>query len=386
MSLEENMRLRQKRSVLAIAVVATLGAAVAVTAHGASAAAAGCQVSYTVGSQWAGGFGANVAVTNLGDPLTGWTLRWSFGGGQTVTQAWNATVTQSGTAVTAVNAGYNGSLGTNGSAAFGFNGSWTGANPVPTAFTLNGVACTGAIDPTTAPPTGPTTTPTTPTTAPTTTPTTGPTTQPTTAAPTPTTGPPPAKTVRVFWLKPTDVAFDQRYPDGIAAVMREAQSYYKQEFGKTFTLNSTVVEVVNGEHDRNWYITNNCTGSDHYWCVVGNMHQELMRRFSIANGDSRWLCVGEISAEETNQSGGGASLGWVTLSGHDADGAAGINGAMPRWYGGMVHELGHAFGLPDSTSTDGTPMSASFYNYPNTHFSQAQKDAVLSGRYGSFLS
>ena len=65
----------------------------------------------------------------------------------------------------------------------------------------------------------------------------------------PTSGPPPSKTVRVFWLKPTDVAYDQRYPDGIANVMREAQRYYKQELGKTFTLNNPVVEVVNGEHD-----------------------------------------------------------------------------------------------------------------------------------------
>jgi len=24
---------------------------------------------------------------------------------------------------------------------------------------------------------------------------------------------------------------------------------------------------------------------------------------------------------------------------------------MNRWYGGVVHELGHAFGLPDATST-----------------------------------
>jgi hypothetical protein len=196
---------------------------------------------------------------------------------------------------------------------------------------------------------------------------------------------PPTGTVRVFWLRPTDKPVDQRYPDGIAAVMVEAQRYYQQELGKTFILNDPVVEVVDGEHDENWYITNNCTGSDHYWCVVGNMHQELMRRFGISSPDSRWLNVGEISAEEPNRSGGGASLGWVTLSGHDADGAAGVNGPMNRWYGGMVHELGHAFGLPDSTSTDGTPMSASFYNYPNTHFSQAQKNAILNGRYGSFL-
>jgi hypothetical protein len=370
MTLEETMVSRRARSLLAVAAATALGAAAAVTASAADAAAAGCQVTYTISSQWQGGFGANVAVTNLGSPVTGWTVRWSFGAGQTVTQAWNATVTQSGAAVTAVNVSYNGTLATNGSTSFGFNGSWTGSDPIPTAFTLNGVACTGSV---------------TPTTGTTTTPTTAPTTAPTGPTPTPS-GTAAVKTVRVFWLKPTDVAYDQRYPDGIAAVMRAAQSYYKQELGKTFTLNTTVVEVVNGEHDRNWYITTNCTGSDHYWCVVENMQAELLRRFSINNPDSRWLCVGEISAEETNQSGGGASPGWVILSGHDADGAAGINGPMNRWYGGMVHELGHGFGLPDSTSTDGTPMSASFYDYPNTHFSQAQKNAILAGPYGSFLS
>jgi hypothetical protein len=341
------------RTMLAASAAAVTVATIAVTAQEAGAAAAGCQVSYSISSQWQGGFGAGVAVTNLGDPVNGWTLRWSFASGQSVTQAWNATVSQSGTAVTAANVSYNGALATGGSASFGFNGSWNGSNPIPSAFTLNGVTCTGSVTPTTAPTTGPS------------------------AA---------VGTVRVFYLKPTDVALDQRYPNGIAAVIQEAQRYYKQEFGKTFKLNSTVVEVVDGEHDRNWYITTNCTGSDHYWCVVGNMHQELMRRFGISNPDSRWLCVGEISAEETNQSGGGASPGWVVLSGHDADGAAGINGPMNRWYGGMVHELGHGFGLPDSTSTDGTPMSASFYDYPDTHFSQAQKNAILAGPYGSFLS
>ena len=88
------------------------------------------------------------------------------------------------------------------------------------------------------------------------------------------------------------------------------------------------VEVVNGEHDRNWYITTNCTGSDHYWCVVENMQAELQRRFAINNPDSRWLCVGEISAEETNQSGGGAGPGWVILSGHD-DIVAGFRHWLP---------------------------------------------------------
>jgi glucuronoarabinoxylan endo-1,4-beta-xylanase len=144
-------------------------------ARPAGAAAAGCAVQYTVTSQWQGGFGADVAITNLGDPLTSWTLIWSFGAGQTVTQAWNATLTQSGAAVTAKNASYNGAIATNGTASFGFNGSWTGSNPAPTGFAVNGVTCTGGTTPTTAPTTPPTTSPTTP-------PTTSPTTAPSTPA------------------------------------------------------------------------------------------------------------------------------------------------------------------------------------------------------------
>ncbi|MCW6005122.1 cellulose binding domain-containing protein, partial [Micromonospora sp. CPCC 205371] len=124
---------------------------------------AGCSVNYAVSSQWQGGFGANVTITNLGDPLTSWTLTWSYSAGQTVTQAWNATVTQNGAAVTARNVSYNGAVATNGTVSFGFNGAWTGSNPAPTSFAVNGVACTGSTAPTTAPPTTPSTTgPTTP--------------------------------------------------------------------------------------------------------------------------------------------------------------------------------------------------------------------------------
>jgi lysophospholipase L1-like esterase len=124
--------------------LAVLGAGIAVRAMAASAATAGCGVVYKVSNQWAGGFGADVTITNLGDPVSAWTLGWTFASGQSVTQAWNATVTQSGTAVTARNVGYNGGISTGGTVNFGFNGAWTTSNPVPGAFTLNGVACTGA--------------------------------------------------------------------------------------------------------------------------------------------------------------------------------------------------------------------------------------------------
>ncbi|WP_433364417.1 family 43 glycosylhydrolase [Actinoplanes sp. CA-142083] len=138
----------------------TLAFATGLTAVATTAqAAAGCQVTYTVTNQWQGGFGAGVTITNLGDPLTGWQLSWSFPAGQTVTQLWGGTVTQSGAQVTVANAAYNGAIATGGTATFGFNGSWTSSNPAPAAFSLNGVACTGSV-PTTSPTGSPTTSPT----------------------------------------------------------------------------------------------------------------------------------------------------------------------------------------------------------------------------------
>ncbi|MCC8250631.1 non-reducing end alpha-L-arabinofuranosidase family hydrolase, partial [Saccharothrix luteola] len=135
----------------AVASAALLATAATLVALPAGAAAAGCSVNYAVASQWQGGFTGNVSITNLGDPLTGWTLTWSFGAGQTVTQSWSTSLTQSGSAVTAKNVSYNGSIATGGSASFGFNGSWTGSNPIPTSFALNGVVCTGSTTSTTTP-------------------------------------------------------------------------------------------------------------------------------------------------------------------------------------------------------------------------------------------
>ncbi|MEU8819441.1 cellulose binding domain-containing protein [Actinoplanes sp. NPDC048796] len=110
-----------------------------------ASAAAGCRVEYRTTAQWPGGFGAAVDVTNLGDPVSSWTLTFAFPSGQTVTQLWNGSVTQSGADVTVRNAGWNGSLATSATASFGFNGS--GAAVAPTAFSLNGTACNGGTTP-----------------------------------------------------------------------------------------------------------------------------------------------------------------------------------------------------------------------------------------------
>ncbi|MEO3744770.1 CotH kinase family protein [Plantactinospora sp. B5E13] len=91
-----------------------------------------CTATYSVTSQWQGGFQGDVRVTAGPAAINGWRVAWTFGNGQTVSQAWNATVTSSGSAVTATNAAHNGALGASASTTFGFIGSWTGTNSLPT--------------------------------------------------------------------------------------------------------------------------------------------------------------------------------------------------------------------------------------------------------------
>jgi beta-xylosidase len=135
----------------AVGAVALAATGLTITTVASAQAAAGCQVNYSVSSQWSGGFGANVTITNLGDPLSSWKLAWSFAPGQTITQLWNGSYTQSGVNVAVTNVSYNGSIPTGGNVSFGFNGAWTTANPVPASFTLNGVVCTGTVIPSGSP-------------------------------------------------------------------------------------------------------------------------------------------------------------------------------------------------------------------------------------------
>ncbi|MEV6182223.1 endo-1,4-beta-xylanase [Streptomyces sp. NPDC052015] len=90
-----------------------------------------CTAAYTVGSQWNTGFTGQVRIACSGAALSSWKVSWTYGAGQRITQAWNAHCTQSGAAVTCSNASYNGTVPDGGSVTFGFNGSWSGSNPVP---------------------------------------------------------------------------------------------------------------------------------------------------------------------------------------------------------------------------------------------------------------
>ncbi|WP_406068059.1 cellulose binding domain-containing protein [Micromonospora sp. NBC_01638] len=86
----------------------------------------GCAATYQVTNSWQGGFQADVSVANTGASTTsGWRVSWTLPSGQSISQAWNGTLTTSGSTATVTNASYNGSLAPGARTTFGFiaNGS-----------------------------------------------------------------------------------------------------------------------------------------------------------------------------------------------------------------------------------------------------------------------
>ncbi|KOU85576.1 chitinase [Streptomyces sp. XY593] len=137
------------------AVVAVLALPVTglVALAGPAQAAASATATYTKVSDWGSGFEGKWVVKNTGTTtLSSWTVEWDYPAGTSVTSAWDATVTSSGTHWTAKNVGWNGTLAPGASASFGFNGAGSGA---PSGCKINGASCDGGTQPGDAPPTAP---------------------------------------------------------------------------------------------------------------------------------------------------------------------------------------------------------------------------------------
>ncbi|GAA4311481.1 cellulase family glycosylhydrolase [Streptomyces venetus] len=101
-----------------------------------------CGVGYRVTSSWPGGFQGEIVLRNTGtSAINGWTLRWTFPDSQRITNLWGGTATQSGSEVSVTSAPYTATIPAAGSVTLGFTAGRAATNPSPTAFTLNGAAC-----------------------------------------------------------------------------------------------------------------------------------------------------------------------------------------------------------------------------------------------------
>ncbi|MFF4845940.1 glycoside hydrolase family 18 chitinase [Streptomyces collinus] len=116
-------------------------------------AATNATASFAKTSDWGTGFGGQWTIKNTGtSSISSWTVEWDFPSGTSVTSAWDADVTNSGTHWTAKNKSYNGTLAPGASVSFGFNGAGPGS---PSNCKLNGDSCDGTTVPGDAAPSAP---------------------------------------------------------------------------------------------------------------------------------------------------------------------------------------------------------------------------------------
>jgi hypothetical protein len=100
-----------------------------------------CKVTVTP-QTWSGGYTAAVTVTNTGSAaVNGWKVGFTLPSGQSITSAWNATISPSSGAVTATDVGYNAQIPAGGTQSFGFQGTYSGSYAAPSGFRLNGASC-----------------------------------------------------------------------------------------------------------------------------------------------------------------------------------------------------------------------------------------------------
>lgn len=102
-----------------------------------------CQVGYTVTTQWNVGFGTAITIKNTGPkPINGWILTWTWPSSQQITQSWNSNYSQNGAQASLTNASWNATIGPGATiGGIGFNATYSGSNPPPTAFYVNGTLC-----------------------------------------------------------------------------------------------------------------------------------------------------------------------------------------------------------------------------------------------------
>ncbi|WBB94914.1 cellulose binding domain-containing protein [Solwaraspora sp. WMMA2080] len=105
----------------------------------ATAIASSCRVSFVVTDSWGTGYTASVTVYNDGPAVNGWSVGWTFPGGQLLQGHWNGVFQQTGSAVTVTNESHNAAIPTGGAVNFGYTADGSPATPTP--FTLNGTTC-----------------------------------------------------------------------------------------------------------------------------------------------------------------------------------------------------------------------------------------------------
>ena len=184
--------------------------------------------------------------------------------------------------------------------------------------------------------------------------------------------------VLVYLVTPTDKKIDYNYYNAAKTTMQKLQDWYKTQMGnnKTFVLNPVVVDTLTGLHESSWFLSDHgpeISGSDHY--QYNNAKHEIKQLLGSKFDTTLYTYFIYIPAPFDDE---------TYPNGLAAQGLKNLNGLVDHsnlYIGMAAHSLGHGFGLPElpvQTPT-GIMCAAGISNYPNSTFTQEEKDSLNAG-------
>lgn len=178
------------------------------------------------------------------------------------------------------------------------------------------------------------------------------------------------KIVRVVYLVPADREPKELYRKSIEKAIKEVRNWYYTTTGMTFTLSKPVVEIKRSEKPADWFDNTPdqvWNGEYRHLWFTGNTRTEMKSIYGDVYNDPRYNWVVYVDAKGQTGTGGG---GRATLPEHDVLGVSGLSTDQPyigRWYGGLAHEVGHAFGLVHAVTDQSNALMMYGYTlYPKS--------------------
>lgn len=198
--------------------------------------------------------------------------------------------------------------------------------------------------------------------------------------------------VRVVYLVPADRKPRKDYARAIEHACLHIQNWYWKQLGReaTFRLLEPLPAIVRMHQNERWFATNPRPSEQTQWYWENLLGEAFARtRAKFDDPKHRWIFYAD--AEHDPGQSVGAAGGLAVLPEHDLRGLLGeaqpghIQG-VPRWIGGLGHELGHALGLPHppACEKDGSIPEAQclmwvgYAKYPETFFLPEEKKHLLA--------
>jgi hypothetical protein len=166
------------------------------------------------------------------------------------------------------------------------------------------------------------------------------------------------------------VEADQTYSESQHAdIERQAfifQEYWYEQLGVTFYLNQPIVEVIEADHDSQWYLeTADGIHNDERWYRLGNVKKEVYGKLGIGDFDPNHRVVNYPTTRHDGRVGGNFGGAWMdgddlTCIGDDGPTYPYDDGSAAHCLGHPAHEFGHILGL-DHEGPDTDCMQYGFY-------------------------